>query len=357
MDKKRSHDNTSQHPHQCSKIRRCTYISTPQLYSTREWEDEAFNCDYDYEFYKAEAKLLQSDNPKLEIPKWTEHELTPSYCIEGTEDLSDEIFLKRHAKLEVDEKRRKKWDVQQIREQRRIERLKRRHCKDEIQPSQETPTLQTFYPTTENLQTICFVHDLPVQAFGEMIPKLTGPAYLATAKGEQRRGFQLPWLDKEQLQYLQDNNKSPTVATINTNETSAAATVQMQQQMLNSSFTFLKKRRRQQSSSFGHNPRQRNQAAKLLANNTTNNPPAITTTTASATTTSSSTTSTQSFLNIVKTNFTTSSLNTTTSTTTTTSSLVTPNPISISMPANSTIKTTTTLTVTANNSNITNVSP
>ncbi|KAI8125390.1 Protein male-specific lethal-1 [Lucilia cuprina] len=305
IEKKRSHDNTSHQPHHCRKIRRCAYISTPQLYSTREWEDEAFSCDYDYEFFKAEAKLLQSDNPKLEIPKWTEHELTPSYCIEGTEDLSDEIFLKRHAKLEVDEKRRKKWDVQQIREQRRIERLKRRHCKDEIQPTQDTPSLQTFYPTTEQLQTICFVHDLPVQAFGEMIPRLT-------AKGERRKGFQLPWMDKEQLQFLSDNNKPLTVSTFNSSETTTTASAQMQQQLLNSSFTFLKKRRRQQSSSFGNTyPRQRNQASRLAHSNT-NNP---TNTLTANTNSGANTSSTQNFLNIVKSNVATSNTLTTSSST------------------------------------------
>ncbi|XP_065357213.1 uncharacterized protein msl-1 [Calliphora vicina] len=325
-EKKRFHDNSSQHTHHRQKIRRCAYISTPQLYSTREWEDEAFSCDYDNEFFKAEAKLLQADNPKLEIPKWTEHELTPSYCIEGTEDLSDEIFLKRHAKLEVDEKRRKKWDVQQIREQRRIERLKRRHCKDEIQPTQDTPSLQTFYPTTENLQTICFVHDLPVQAFGEMIPRLTA-AVNSGVKGERRKGFQLPWLDKEHLQFLSDNNKPLTVSTVNSSETTISASLQIQQQMLNSSFTFLKKRRRQQSSSFGtlhHNPRQRNHASRFV--NTNNPTNIITTCTISGGTTAATTTPTPTFLNIVKSNIATSSTLTTSSsmslTTTTTTHTV-----------------------------------
>lgn len=320
IEKKRSHDNCSQQSHhRRHKIRRCTYISTPQLYSTREWEDEAFNCDYDSEFFKAEAKLLQADNPKLEIPKWTEHELTPSYCIEGTEDLSNEIFLKRHAKLEIDEKRRKKWDVQQIREQRRIERLKRRHCKDEIQPTPDTSSSQTFYPTTESLQTICFIHDLPVQAFGEMIPKLT--SFNNGAKGDCRKGFQLPWLDKEQLQYIHDNNKPLTVSTLKPSETTATASLQMQQQMLNSSFIFLKKRRRQQSSSVGtlyHSPRQRNQASKL-SNNALNTQ----STSSVSGITAPLSTPTQSFLNMVKSNVASTSTSITTPTTQTTASSTT----------------------------------
>lgn len=190
----------------------------------------------------------------------------------------------------MDEKRRKKWDVQQIREQRRIERLKRRHCKDEIQPAQDTPSLQTFYPTTENLQNICFVHDLPVQAFGEMIPRLA-----ALGSQGDRKHFLLPWLDKEHQQFLKDNNKQPTVATVNISETTSS---QAQQQLLNSSFVLLKKRRRQQSSSFGplHHPltsRQRNQAAKLSNTNT------LSTSTLTANTVAITTTSAQTFLNIV----------------------------------------------------------
>ncbi|XP_075153875.1 male-specific lethal 1 [Haematobia irritans] len=248
-DSKRYHHTHDSHPRP-NKVRKCTYISTPQLYSTREWEDEPFNCDYDFEVLKSEMKLAKME--KLEIPKWTEHELTPSYCIEGTEDLSDDTFSKRHAKLEVDEKRRKKWDVQQIREQRRIERLKRRHCKDEMQNSHESTSLNSFYPTTESIQTICYVQDLPVQAFGEMIPKIS-------ATCGDRKDFLLPWLDKAQIHNIADNNKKPTVATLDSlGEVMTSS--QTQNQMLNSSFVLLKKRKRQQSSTFGishHTTRQR----------------------------------------------------------------------------------------------------
>ncbi|XP_013111957.1 protein male-specific lethal-1 [Stomoxys calcitrans] len=253
--KRYRHTIESHHSHPRPKVRKCTYISTPQLYSTREWKDEPFSSDYDYEALKSEIKLAKME--KLEIPKWTEHELTPSYCIEGTEDLSDDIFFKRHAKLEVDEKRRKKWDVQQIREQRRIERLKRRHCKDEIQHPHESTSLHSFYPTTENIQTICYVQDLPVQAFGEMIPRI------ASSFGD-RKDFLLPWLDKAQLQYNNDNNKKPTVTTLNSSG-EVTTSSQSQNQMLNSSFVMLKKRKRQQSSTFGTShptSRQRSLATK-----------------------------------------------------------------------------------------------
>lgn len=210
---------------------------------------------------------MQSDAPMLEIPKWTEHELTPSYCIEGTEDLSDETFLKRHSKWEVDERRRKKWDVQQIREQRRIEKLKRRHCKDELQAQNDASALQSFYPTVESLQSICFVNDLPVQAFGEVIPKLQNHI------SSEHRHFVLPWLANTK-QTIGDgesggaatgsNNKLPTVVTLQTSN-AVTTSSQAQHQQLNSSFVFLKKRRRQQSSSAQISLRQRSQVAKARA--------------------------------------------------------------------------------------------
>lgn len=45
-----------------------------------------------------------------------------NFCIKNTEDISDEVFLKRHQKFEISEKRRKKWDYQRIREQKTVER-------------------------------------------------------------------------------------------------------------------------------------------------------------------------------------------------------------------------------------------
>ena len=44
-----------------------------------------------------------------------------SFC--ETQNLDDEIFAKRHAKPEQEEKRRKRWDMQRMREQRLYEKL------------------------------------------------------------------------------------------------------------------------------------------------------------------------------------------------------------------------------------------
>jgi male-specific lethal 1 len=52
--------------------------------------------------------------------------VSPSYAMEGTENIEDETMLRRHLKFELDEKKRKRWDIQRMREQRHIEKLRAR---------------------------------------------------------------------------------------------------------------------------------------------------------------------------------------------------------------------------------------
>ena len=61
-----------------------------------------------------------------EVPKWRIKQIQPSYIMEGTEDIEDVTMLKRHNKPENDEKRRKRWDVQRIRERAHVARLRAR---------------------------------------------------------------------------------------------------------------------------------------------------------------------------------------------------------------------------------------
>lgn len=162
-------------------VKKYGVISTKKEYCTREWELEEFISECN----KEEAEALKSDEPMLEIPKWTTKEFSGLYCIEGTENLTDSAFDKRHAKLEYDEKRRKKWDVQRIREQKTIERLKRRHCKDELaEQLAENQEFQSFYPTPDQIKYIEITEDLPVQAFGEGIPDINSSNFI------------LPWTSK-----------------------------------------------------------------------------------------------------------------------------------------------------------------
>jgi len=61
-----------------------------------------------------QSSPVETDS-SLEVPNWRVKIYTSCYTMEGTENLDDEIFNKRHLKLENDERRRKRWDVQRIR--------------------------------------------------------------------------------------------------------------------------------------------------------------------------------------------------------------------------------------------------
>lgn len=99
------------------------------------------------------------------------------------ENLDDGVFLKRHSKHELDEKRRKRWDIQRIREQRMFQRLQQRmNRRKGIQESE--PEVLSFYPDAEDVEALMITPHLPVVAFGRPLPKLT------------RRSFDLPWLDE-----------------------------------------------------------------------------------------------------------------------------------------------------------------
>lgn len=166
---------------------RRAFMQTQQLYMTREWKMDEIEAEVNKQITDMggdERVTSFNEVVNLEVPRWTVKECTGLYSIEGTEDLSEDTFLKRHARLEHDEKKRKKWDVQRIREQRTIERLKRRHCKkDELENSQkDAEDLGTFYPLAENIKFIQVTEDLPVQAFGEAIPLLSAS------------DFTLPWM-------------------------------------------------------------------------------------------------------------------------------------------------------------------
>ncbi|XP_061764134.1 male-specific lethal 1 homolog isoform X1 [Nerophis ophidion] len=123
---------------------------------------------------------------RLSVPSWRENVMEPlgeDLAFNPQEPLDDGVFLKRHAKLELDEKRRKRWDIQRIREQRMFQRLQQRMNRKKI--IQETePELSSFYPDTEDVEAIMITPFLPVVAFGRPLPKLS------------QQNFDLPWLDE-----------------------------------------------------------------------------------------------------------------------------------------------------------------
>lgn len=174
-------------------------MSTRKQYVSRHWEEE----DVD-EPNSLVVPELKGEN--LEVPNWREidgrgldEEIRGEDVLQSvvaTEDLSEAAFLKRHSKHEADERRRKKWDIQRFREQRTIEKLKKRHCKSDMYystgvggkfsaPVSEEQANMTYpmslFPGLNNIRHVETTEYLPVQAFGEPIPTL--------GEGE----FQLPW--------------------------------------------------------------------------------------------------------------------------------------------------------------------
>lgn len=136
----------------------------------------------------------------LEVPNWRVKIYTSCYTMEGTENLDDEIFNKRHLKLENDERRRKRWDVQRIREQRHIEKLKQRQERQNHQatcyntnhtgpcPSAvEEETVTSLWPDVDQIQSLQVDPQLPVTAFGAPIPSFTPSE------------FSLPWSNTSRL--------------------------------------------------------------------------------------------------------------------------------------------------------------
>jgi len=120
-----------------------------------------------------------------EVPKWRIKQIQPSYIMEGTEDIEDVTMLKRHNKPENDEKRRKRWDVQRIRERAHVARLRARSHDEGSQEMQElnNTELKTLIPDPEEALEICVQEKIPVTVFGCLLPNLA-PA-----------DFSLPWLE------------------------------------------------------------------------------------------------------------------------------------------------------------------
>ncbi|XP_066248600.1 LOW QUALITY PROTEIN: male-specific lethal 1 homolog [Euwallacea similis] len=134
----------------------------------------------------AEPEITHMTQSNLEVPRWRVKHYTSCYTMEGTENLDDEVYNKRHLRLEIDERRRKRWDVQRIREQRMVEKLKQRQerlagvARGDNTDTQDS--LTTLWPKADDVRYLEISDELPVSAFGHPIPKFV-PSY-----------FSLPWL-------------------------------------------------------------------------------------------------------------------------------------------------------------------
>lgn len=189
-------------------INRNAFLTTRKPYIIRDWQLDEIEAELKQEITDEICK--EENEANLELPKWRTWEMSSnreSPVPREYEDLSDDAFARRHARFLLDERKRKKWDVQRIREQRTIERLKRRHCKDELNQQKDMNKMYTFYPTVDQLKTIQITDDLPVSAFGEPIPLLPFSE------------FSLPWHFNQTALAASMNT-----TTANTTTTSAALT-------------------------------------------------------------------------------------------------------------------------------------
>lgn len=146
------------------------------------------NVEYDYcHWHEDQEKRENVKNEllrqsSLEVPKWAVKDVLNCYSIEGTEDLSDENFLRRHAKLEINERRRKRWDMQRLRENRMIEKLRKRYMKTDLEEgtrsNQKLPLFYSFFPSPDSAKFIQIADEMPVLAFGESVPLLVEKEFL-----------------------------------------------------------------------------------------------------------------------------------------------------------------------------------
>lgn len=179
-------------------------MTTTELYHTREWQMDEIELLVNRQISDCGEEGMNGDEINLEIPRWCIRETgNGAYSSEGMEDLSDDAFIKRHARLEQAEKKRKKWDVQRIREIRNIERLKRRHCKPEAESNEQTVDgMTSFYPSPENVKYVQVADELPVVAFGE-------PIHVPPSAE-----FSLPWEHQYRETPLAPASQSATISTV-----------------------------------------------------------------------------------------------------------------------------------------------
>ncbi|ENN71547.1 hypothetical protein YQE_11775, partial [Dendroctonus ponderosae] len=118
--------------------------------------------------------LNRRQTVRAEVPRWRVKVFTSCYTMEGTENLDDEVYNKRHLRLEIDERRRKRWDVQRIREQRVIDKLKQRQeriANNGSKGENDQDLLYTLWPKMDDVKYVEMVDELPVSAFGHPIPQ------------------------------------------------------------------------------------------------------------------------------------------------------------------------------------------
>jgi male-specific lethal 1 len=171
--------------HRASKREQEDYESTPNTKRSRTHpggRNHDFSCietDIPYRGLDLELPSIiipQKDElVEIKIPMWhvledTQAPLTDESC---DEDITDDAYIKRHHKLEADEKRRKRWDVQRMRQKNKYEQLMKRYMEKEGLPPQEKKkddVVLSFQPKLDDVKGINISDTVIVQAFGRPIP-------------------------------------------------------------------------------------------------------------------------------------------------------------------------------------------
>ncbi|XP_035208954.1 male-specific lethal 1 homolog isoform X2 [Stegodyphus dumicola] len=146
---------------------------------------------------QASSNSLSSSETNIDVPSWKYKPVTSFYQMEGTENINDSVFHRRHLKCEQDERRRKRWDMQRLREQKASEKLKYKQTRDADKESENhvQRKSQSFYPNPRHMslslavEFIEVTEQLPVLAFGHPIPLF------------QPSEFTLPWRCSENQSY------------------------------------------------------------------------------------------------------------------------------------------------------------
>ncbi|XP_078490170.1 uncharacterized protein LOC100178376 isoform X2 [Ciona intestinalis] len=120
---------------------------------------------------KMEQDNFRDDGTMLNIPTWRVKviSLEDTSTESPIEAIDDESYLKRHSKFEIAEKRRKRWDIQRIREYRYNEKLRQKILKQDLN---KDGSVETFSPSLFEIDALAVDNCLPVNVFGHCLPHL-----------------------------------------------------------------------------------------------------------------------------------------------------------------------------------------
>ncbi|XP_029345717.1 male-specific lethal 1-like 1 [Acyrthosiphon pisum] len=128
-------------------------------------DDAYYTCLGNYDSIKDEP-VSKNINSNLEIPRWRVKTYSSLYSMEGTENMSDNIFENRHYRLEKIEQKCKRWDLQRVRELKRVEYLKEGRNKQHSKKSNNKKQLTTLLPSPSKIKAIEITDKLLMSAFG-----------------------------------------------------------------------------------------------------------------------------------------------------------------------------------------------